>query len=61
MDSRLEALVEPGFPEGDDSFDAVISLFGMLEVVLGRRDPGEVEDDRIMNIEGWILGQAARL
>jgi len=57
MDSNLAALVEAGFPDGDDSFDAVIGLFGMLEVALGRREPGESEDQSIRNIEGWILGQ----
>jgi hypothetical protein len=35
-------------------------LFGMLEVVLGKREPGEPKDEHIRNVEGWILGQAAR-
>jgi hypothetical protein len=50
--------VEEGFPEGDDSFDAVVGLFGMLEVALGRREPGEPQDEHIRDVEGWILGQS---
>lgn len=29
----------------------------MLNVVLGRRPPGEPEEERVRRIEGWILGQ----
>jgi hypothetical protein len=43
-------------PPGD-AFDAVVGLFGMLEVVLGRREPGELTDEQIRNVEGWILGR----
>ncbi len=43
---------------GEDRFDAVVGLFGMLEVVLGRRPPGEPSDPAVRRIEGWILGQA---
>jgi hypothetical protein len=52
-------MIEQGFPEGDDAFDAVVGLFGMLEVVTGKRQPGEPRDDRIRKVEGWILGQVA--
>lgn len=62
MDLELEAelvrMMEDGFPEGDDAFDAVVGLFGMIEVVMGRRQPGEPSDDRIRMLEGWILGQS---
>ena len=44
-------------PEAEDPFDAVVGLFGMLNVVLGRRLSGEPEEEDIRNIEGWILGQ----
>lgn len=61
IDLRLEAelvkAIEGGFPEGDDPFDAVVGLFGMIEVVTGRRQPGEPRDDRTRKVEGWILGQ----
>ncbi len=44
---------------GDDRFDAVVGLFGMLNVVLGQRAPGEPDDPAVRRIEGWILGQDA--
>jgi hypothetical protein len=46
-------------PNGEDRFDATVGLFGMLNVALGRRAPGEPEDERTREIEGWMLGQAA--
>jgi hypothetical protein len=57
----LVSAIEGGFgrrASGEDQFDAVVGLFGMLNVVLGRRPPGEPEDERVRHIEGWILGQA---
>ena len=45
---------ESGFPDGDDSFDAVVGLFGMLHVCLGERDSGEPNDRAIREIEGWM-------
>jgi hypothetical protein len=53
----LKQVIEHGFPEGDDAFDAVIGLFGMLEVVLGHRATGEPRVRAVNDIEGWILGQ----
>lgn len=55
----LAQAIEQGFPEGDDAFDAVIGLFGMLEVVLGHRATGEPSDAATIAMEGWILGQLA--
>lgn len=58
----LIAAIRDGFgpgPGGDDSFDAVVGLFGMLNVILGYRHSGEPEDETVRNIEGWILGQSA--
>lgn len=57
----LADMIRDGFgagPDGEDLFDAVIGLFGMLNVVLGRQPPGEVQDARLRMVEGWILGQA---
>jgi len=45
-----------GFPHGDDAFDAVVGLFGMLQVCLGQRGSGGPDDRAIREIEGWILG-----
>ncbi len=44
-------------PDGEDPFDAVIGLLGMLNVVLQYRAPGPPLDERAGRIEGWILGQ----
>jgi hypothetical protein len=49
--------IQGGFPQGDDAFDAVVGLFGMLQVCLGQRETGEPDDREIRNIEGWILGR----
>lgn len=57
----LADMIRDGFgagPDGEDPFDAVVGLFGMLNVVLGRQPPGEVQDARLRTVEGWILGQA---
>lgn len=58
LEGELVRAIEEGFPEGDDAFDAVVGLFGMVEVVTGRRQPGEPTKDRIRRLEGWILGQS---
>jgi hypothetical protein len=57
----LEAAIQAGFgsaTDGEDRFDAVIGLFGMLNVIRRRREPGEPEDGTIRRLEGWILGQS---
>jgi hypothetical protein len=62
LDPALRAQIEDGFgddPRGDDRFDAVVGLAGMLNVVLGRRPAGDPDDDVVRRIEGWILGQKA--
>jgi hypothetical protein len=56
---ELVAAIQCGFPEGDDAFDAVVGLFGMIEVVTGRRRSGEPAEERIRQLEGWILGQTS--
>ena len=63
LDPALQRQIEAGFgpsPDGEDPFDAVVGLLGMLNVVLGRRAPGEPTDQRVRRVEGWILGQEAR-
>jgi hypothetical protein len=58
FEPELMSEVENGFGaalNGDDRFDATIGLFGMIEVVDGRRREGPAFVDRIW--EGWILGQ----
>jgi hypothetical protein len=45
--------------DGEDRFDAVVGLFGMLNVVLGLRPSGEPDDPVVRRIEGWMLGLQA--
>jgi hypothetical protein len=61
LSPALRGEVEDGFgasADGEDRFDATVGLFGMLNVALGRRAPGEPEDQQTRKIEGWMLGQA---
>ena len=56
----LVAQIRDGFGksnEGDDRFDAVVGLLGMLNVVWGRRPAGTPQRDTVRRVEGWILGQ----
>ena len=62
---RLHAEIARGFggdPGADDRFDAVVGLFGLLNVLRGGRPSGEPEDPAVRRIEGWMLGlDAARI
>lgn len=60
LDPQLENELAKGFGsrgDGEDRFDAVVGLFGMLDVVLGNRASGEPADPTT-KIEGWILGHS---
>jgi len=54
----LQRAIQGGFPQGDDAFDAVVGLFGMMEVLMHRRSPREPAGDTVRQVEGWIFGQA---
>lgn len=59
------AALDDGFgerPDGEDRFDAFVGLIGMLNIVLGARDPGPPTtlDADLLAVEGWILGQSAQ-
>jgi hypothetical protein len=41
---------------GEDRFDAVTGLFGMLDVVLGNSPCPEPESAIVREVEGWIIG-----
>lgn len=45
--------------EGEDRFDALLGLCGMIEVVDGRRPHGAPNDPQVRGFEGWIFGQSA--
>lgn len=45
---------------GEDRFDAVVGLLGMLDVVTGRRHEGAPMDEAIRLWEGWIVGHCNR-
>lgn len=56
---RVESGMSPG-PEGEDEFDAVIGLLGVIAVVTGALPAGEPRDDpAVATTEGWILGRPA--
>jgi hypothetical protein len=61
LSAPLRAAIVDGFgaaAEGEDPFDAVVGLLGMLNTVLGQRPFGAPADPLICQVEGWILGQA---
>jgi hypothetical protein len=60
LEPALRAAIETGFgaaPEGEDAFDATVGLLGLVNVVRGRRPPGDPQDPVVRKVEGWILGQ----
>lgn len=60
ISADLEGEIRDGFgdgSDGEDRFDAVVGLFGMLNVLLGFRPSGEPGEPAVANVEGWILGQ----
>ena len=62
LDGETSALVANGFsdgPDGEDQFDAMVGLFGMLDVVDGRRPEDSPRDNAVLKWEGWIMGQSS--
>jgi hypothetical protein len=61
-DDRLLAQIVDGFGEdsgGDDLFDAVVGLFGMIDAVRRAAEPQLPDDTIVRRIEGWMFGQHA--
>jgi hypothetical protein len=60
-DQQTRHRVESGFSDGtggEDEFDAVVGLLGMISVAKGVVASGEPEDDpAVAAVEGWILGR----
>ena len=58
VESQLKTAILQGFSSGkDDAFDAVVGLFGMLQVCLEQHHSGGPDDEAIRDVEGWILGR----
>lgn len=60
LTSLMKVQIESGFgvsKEGEDAFDAAMGLFGMIEVVEGRRREGPQTPPAFAAWEGWIMGQ----
>lgn len=58
--NELARQIEDGFggaADGEDRFDALLGLCGMLEVVSGHRAEGPALSASVRQWEGWILGQ----
>jgi hypothetical protein len=61
-DAALNAMIEAGFgadAAGEDRFDSLIGLLGLIGVMDGRRPDFIPEDPMIRAWEGWVLGQTA--
>ncbi|WP_328702563.1 hypothetical protein [Belnapia mucosa] len=61
-DAALAAAIEGGFgadPAGEDRFDSVIGLLGLIAVLDGARPDYIPDDPWIRRWEGWVLGQTA--
>jgi hypothetical protein len=56
----LREEVDDGFggrADGEDRFDAVVGLIGMLDTLLDPAGPPEPRAEPLVRVEGWIFGQ----
>ncbi|MBP0464867.1 hypothetical protein J5Y09_13175 [Roseomonas sp. PWR1] len=61
-DAALSAMIEDGFgadAAGEDRFDSVIGLAGLVGVLDGARPDFVPDDAAVRAWEGWVLGQVA--
>ncbi|MDB5380688.1 MAG: hypothetical protein JWO26_320, partial [Rhodospirillales bacterium] len=61
-DRALVAAVRDGFgrdARGEDRFDSLIGLLGLIGVLDGLRPDFVPDDPAIRSVEGWVLGQSA--
>jgi hypothetical protein len=59
-DPALAAAIADGFgptPDGEDRFDSVIGVLGVINVLAGHRPGGIPPDPWLRRWEGWVLGQ----
>jgi len=62
LEPETESQLRDGFgprKSGEDPFDAMVGLVGMLNVLAGRCPLWEPTDPVLRRVEGWIFGQAA--
>jgi len=60
--AALRAAVRDGFgadAPGEDRFDSVVGLLGLIGVLDGARPDFVPADDAVRRWEGWVLGQTA--
>jgi hypothetical protein len=60
LDASVREMLSAGFgddPAGEDRFDALIGLYGMINVIQGNHPTGEPLPPHISTVEGWIFGQ----
>jgi hypothetical protein len=60
VSDALEAEIRDGFgtaADGEDRFDALTGLLGMITVLQGLRAVGMPDSDKVRSVEGWILGR----
>jgi len=60
LEPSLREEIEGGFgvfTDGDDRFDALTGLFGMVQTLSGWDDGQEALTEELRHIEGWIFGQ----
>ena len=56
----LAASIDAGFgadAAGEDRFDALIGVLGVINVIEGHRPDGTPDDPWLRRWEGWVLGQ----
>jgi DNA-3-methyladenine glycosylase I len=61
-DDELVGQILDGFgpgSHGEDPFDAVVGLLGMIATVRSAREPDLPNEDAVRHIEGWMFGQPA--
>jgi hypothetical protein len=61
-DAALAEMIQAGFgtdAAGEDRFDSLIGLLGLIGVIDGKRPDFIPEDPMIRSWEGWVLGQTA--
>ena len=64
LDRRLQHEIEDGFgprKSGEDPFDAVVGLLGMIETLSLGGEPPLPGDQAVRDVEGWMFGRPGGL